>query len=279
MSLAQRFMDVLLPRGGCVMAFAEMYFDESEDLEHNLLCVAGYLFKKEKAVALEQKWASILAEAGLTHFHMVEAAHFKKGLFKGWEKERIEKLQLALFNTLKDHIESGIAISFDMRYRNQLPSAVSAGIKMVSPYSLCSYFCLMHGRWWAKNNSFDGKIGYFFEGGHANKGELGKIMRSVFSVPELRRHYAWGGDAFLDKKSSGALQCADILAWQWAKNVKDRMRGNMKTRKDLFSLLEKPHFAIHFDRAKVKEFREVVKDSNKQSFAKRAHGILQKYGV
>ena len=86
MSLAQRFMDVLLPRGGCVMAFAEMYFDESEDVRHNLLCVAGYLFKKEKAVALEQKWASILAEAGLTHFHMVEAAHYKKGMFKGWEK-------------------------------------------------------------------------------------------------------------------------------------------------------------------------------------------------
>lgn len=257
-------------------ASAEMYFDESEDEPHKLLCVAGYVFRKEKAEALELMWRETLTSVGLTHFHMVECAH-GVGMFEGWNKSDRIALQIRLFDILKEHVETGVAISFDLRFSDLCPSAISQGIEIVSPYSLCGYFSIMHSRHWAKHNSFDGKVAYFFEAGHASKSQLNVIMDGIFALPWQRDFFRYAGHAFLEKQSSGALQCADILAWQWAKNVKDRMEGISKPRADLWSLLEKPHFTIHFDEPTILELLETIKRGN--TIAKSASEIFGKYGV
>lgn len=268
MSLATRFIDILLPAGGYVVALAEMYFDESEDSNEKLLCVAGYLFKKENCQSLEQKWNVVLKRENLPYFRMVDCAH-GNGVFKGFEQKRRSEIQKELFDLLKAHMESGISISFDLRYSNLCPSAKHHGIDIVSPYALCAYFCMMQGRKWAHDNQFTGEIAYFFEAGHKHQTQANHIMKDIFSVPELRSHYRYGAHAFVPKEKSGALQCGDILAWQWLKNVKDRRKGKNRTRADLWSLLEKPHFTIHFDEYKLNEFRKVIIKNNEDAEIKR----------
>ncbi|MCU1441825.1 MAG: hypothetical protein JWP85_2822 [Rhodoglobus sp.] len=242
------------------MSFAEMYFDESESDKHNLLCVSGYIFKKERCEILEGKWSEVLKREGLPYFHMVECAHQNK-TFKGFDETRCIAIQTELMNLLKDHIEVGVSITYDLSHAHLCPSAKLHGIDIVSPYYLCCYFALMQIREWMKKENFSGDVSYWFESGHKNQTQANHIMNEIFSVPEMRSHYCYGSHSFIKKESAGALQCADILAWQWAKRVKDQMDGKDKMRADLKSLLEKPHFYMHFDLAAINEFRLVIQNS------------------
>jgi hypothetical protein len=274
MSIVSRLLNITLPKGGYAMAFAEMYFDESESTSPKILCVAGYLFKKERCESLESLWSEILLQENLPYFHMVECAH-GNGIFEGFTKSRRIEIQTKLMDLLKSHMELGISITYDLRYESLCPSAKMHGIDIVSPYSLCSYFAMMQARKWAEENKFDGQISFFFEAGNTNQSQANHIMNEIFSVPELRAHYKYGAHSFIPKESSGALQCADILAWQWCKNVKERAFGNMKPRADLFSLLEKPHFTIHFDKKTLIEFNRVVDESNKRVAAATHSGTFK----
>lgn len=243
------------------MALAEMYFDESEDEKHQLLCVAGYLFKKDNAEQLQRRWTDILGRENLPYFRMVECAH-GNGVFADLKEKQRIKIQTELFGVLKDQMETGISISFDLRFSHLIPSAKAHGITLMHPYTLCAYFCMMQGRVWAAANRFDGDIAYFFESGHKHQSQANHLMNEVFAIAELRAAYRYGGHHFLQKEASGALQCGDILAWQWSKYIKDVREKKRGPRADLLSLLEKPHFTIHFNEDNLIQFREVVQKSN-----------------
>lgn len=260
------------------MESAEMYFDESEDAKHKLLCVAGYLFRKEKRERLEREWNSVLKRESLPYFRMVDCAQ-GSGVFQGFGKERRSQIQIELFDILKEHMETGISISFDLRFDHLCPSAIYHGIDVVSPYSLCAYFCMMQGRKWASESKFEGEIAYFFESGHKHQTQANRIMNAVFDVPELRSYYRYGTHSFVPKDKVVALQCGDILAWQWSKYIKDKRESRRKPRADLMSLLERPHFTIHFNEEVLVEFRRVVKKSNESIELRKLFAILQKYGI
>jgi hypothetical protein len=155
-------------------------------------------------------------------------------------------------------MESGFAVSFELKYRDLLPSAAQHGIKIVSPYAICCYWCLMYARIWANRNNYQGDIAYFFESGHASQGEANRIMNDIFLVDELRSFYRYASHTFADKRKVLPLQTGDILAWQWRKNVKERIAGNMKPRADLLSLLEKEHLTTHFGESMLLDFRNVI---------------------
>lgn len=209
---------------------------------------------------------------------MTDCAH-GNGPFRRMAKPQRDQIQREVFGILKEHMECGFIISFDLRYKHLCPSAVMHGIGIVSPYSLCCYWGLMCGRKWAEDSGFNGDIAYFFQAGHRNQTQANHIMNEIFDVPALRKHYRYRAHAFVQKKDAIALQCADILAWQWAKNIKERKKGNMRPRADLWTLLEKPHFTIHFDEPMIMQFREVVKRANAKTAAKFAYAVVQKYGV
>ena len=51
----------LLRNGGHVVAVIQAYFDESgTDDGSKFLCVAGYIFEKEKAIAMDAEWQAML---------------------------------------------------------------------------------------------------------------------------------------------------------------------------------------------------------------------------
>lgn len=261
----ERLLDILLPSGGYVLTLVEAYFDESggSDANSPIFCVAGYLYEKDACISIDKEWKKVLEDHHLNYFRMVECAHGNKEFDKRTKEERIE-VQTKLINLIKKYALQGYSVSFDLRFSHLVPSGKAHGIEIISPYSLCCYWCLMAARNWADRNNYNGKIAYFFESGHANHAEANKIMNSIFDVPDLRDFYRYLSHSFADKKLVRPLQSADILAWQRRKNVKERMAGNNKTRADLLSLLESEHFTTHFDEKTLLDFRIAISNSNKK---------------
>jgi hypothetical protein len=258
-SVFSRLVDILLPNGGVVMPLVEAYFDESES--DGILCVAGYWYEKNAAIALDAQWKAILKKYHVEYFHMVECAHGSKQFKKINRQDRIE-MQTALMNLIKRYASGGYAASFELEHAGLLPSAKQHGIDLLSPYAFCCYFALMGLRHWANENNFRGKIAYFFESGHANHAEANRIMNDIFIVDELKDFYRYGGHAFADKSKATALQTGDILAWQWRKLIVDEKKGR-RPRKDLHSLLEGVQTNVHkFNYEAILDFRNTVARSN-----------------
>lgn len=246
------------------MKLAEMYVDESES--KHLLCLGSYIFRKEAAVELEKEWQPILAAEGLSYLHMNDFAP-GNAPYNHLSKEKRIAIQIALYDILKKHLSCGYCVTFDLTLRDLLPSAESVGIKKLTPYAFLCYFCLHWARNWAVESGFDGQVSYFFEAGNAHQSQANSIMQQVFQIPLLKLHFRYAGHSFVPKESSAAIQCADILAWQWRKNAKDRSQGLLKPRADLMSLMEKPHFALHFDRPKVLEFLQILAEDYESLYA------------
>ena len=70
-----RLLEVVLPRGGYVMALWEAYFDESgNDDMSTVFCLGGYVMRSEAARGLQVEWRKALKKAGVSYFHMVDVA-------------------------------------------------------------------------------------------------------------------------------------------------------------------------------------------------------------
>lgn len=219
MQLALRLLDILLPKGGYALAFVELYLDESEILEHNLLCVAGYIFRKERCIELEKAWPSVLR--GLPYFRSTDCAH-RTGPFEGMTDTECDAVQRRAFDVLKQHVDYGIAVTFDLRYRHLCPDSIPLGLKQVTPYTMCLHFCVQSAWKWMEDNQFDGEMAYFFEAGHPSQSESNALMNEMFKKSVLRKDFRYAAHSFIKKDHCGAIQCADILAWQTCTAAKKR---------------------------------------------------------
>jgi len=61
------------------------------------------------------------------------------------------------------------------------------------------------------------------------------------------------------KKESAAVQAADLLAWHWATDLKHQMT-NRPRRKDFESLAQAPFRGVHFDKARLLYYIELLKE-------------------
>ena len=70
LSAAVRVIRVCVLDGGCLMAFAESYFDETNTHKgDDRLCVGGYIFTKANAERQAAGWGEMLTKWGLPYFH------------------------------------------------------------------------------------------------------------------------------------------------------------------------------------------------------------------
>lgn len=71
--------------------------------------------------------------------------------------------------------------------------------------------------------------------------------------------YGYAAHSFILKQEAPAVQAADLLAWQWATDVKHRTAGRPR-RKDFASLLRLPHRGAHFDRARLLYYLKLLRE-------------------
>ena len=247
-----RLTEILLPNGGHVLALMEAYFDESYGDDSAFLCVSGYLFERDKAVALDVEWRKMLAKYELPFFHMADCAH-GFGHYKHLSRDERIAAQTEAINLIKSHATLGISNSIEIEPFSKLPP----GIVLESVYSYASLQCFFAVRKWIEDNNYNGDIAYFYEAGHKHQSDSQAFMNRVFMDATLREHYRYASHAFIPKTTNAAIQCADILAWQWHTETKKIVKGE-PSRKDLMSLLELPHFNKHFDANELAKFASIA---------------------
>jgi hypothetical protein len=88
----------------------EAYFDESgTDSEAPFLVVAGYIFEKEKAMALDVEWRNMLRRYCLPYFRTSECAH-NTGAFDHLSLQECDDVQREAITLTKAYAEQGIAV-------------------------------------------------------------------------------------------------------------------------------------------------------------------------
>jgi Protein of unknown function (DUF3800) len=238
------FAYLLLDDKDCSMAIMEAYFDESGTHAGSpFLCVAGYLFKKGNAHALDIAWREMLQEKSLPFFRMSDCAH-GTGPFQGWSKIDTTDLEIRAINLVKAYAAYGFAASVVMDDFHLIPNL---GL-FDTAYSFACLQMFLGVKYWADNNDFHGDVNYVFESGAQHQSEANAFMQNVFEHPQMRLDFRYSSHTFADKANVSQLQCADLLAWHWFTHNQRGRRGEVAKRKDFRSLLEKRIKANHFDK-------------------------------
>lgn len=208
-------------------ALIEGYFDESGTFDEapGVFCIAGYFVASDAAKKMDQEWRRVLETYELPYFHMVECAH-GNGIFKD-RSDRLE-IELEFLSLIKKFTISGFSC-----FVNSSHFKVSE--KFPDPYTSCAEICVTALQSYLSTHRIEAGIAYFFENGHPSKGSAyNRIANELKSIPN-------SSILFAEKAQIPLLQAADILAWQSAKFVKDRMQNLRPMRKDFENLLEHRH--------------------------------------
>jgi len=219
----------------------EGYFDESGSLEESpgIFCVAGYFVTTEAAKLMDAEWLDVISDYKIPFFHMVDCAPGNEW-FADIEKDDRVELVKRLIALIKKYTLEGFAIFARADAYEQPPESPDA-------YSYCAEACAQALQIFMKMHRVEGSIAYFFETGHANRGNAynqiaQKIKRPIDTL------------TFAQKCRVRILQAADILAWQGTKYAKDWLYPQMdgkppkrQPRKDFQSLMEHSHSFMHID--------------------------------
>lgn len=226
------------------MALMEAYFDESGTHEGSpFVCVAGYLFEKGNATALDIAWRRMLAEKGLPFFRMSDCAH-RTGPFKNWSKEDTSNLEIRAIDLVKTYAAHGFAASVVVDDFHLIPNL---GL-FDTAYSFACLQMFLGVQWWANANEFHGDVAYVFESGARHQSEANAFMKKVFTHPQMMIDFRYSSHTFKDKVSASQLQCADLLAWHWFTYNQRERAGQKEKRKDFLRLLGKRIKANHYDK-------------------------------
>lgn len=238
-----RLLDVVLPGDGWIVAFAEVYMDESYDdsLSPPVLTVAGYLFRKQKAKEFTREWRAFLRLKRLPYFHANECAH-GVGVFTGrTDNAEIEK---KLIELIKRYSAFGFGVNVPMEdYRKRLPTL--DGMPS-SPYGFALFAAMTQVRKWTERQNFNGQIAYFFESGY-RIGDANNFISWIFESERVRSNEKYRSHSFVPKETP-ALQSADLLAYLWHVESKRKNRpGRRPVRKDFLALIRPEDKLISYD--------------------------------
>jgi hypothetical protein len=102
---------VLLGRDGYVTIQVQAYFDESGSHAGSpVLCIAGYILRKNKAIKFGHEWRKILRWKGLPYFHMVDCAH-GNGPFKNLTKQERINVATKMIEIIKERANQRVAVT------------------------------------------------------------------------------------------------------------------------------------------------------------------------
>lgn len=244
-----RLIDILAPGTGDLVAFLECYFDESGSHEGSpVLCVAGYLFDRERCKELDTAWAKVLERFSLPYFRMSACAHNQEP-FDHLSRQECIDAERAMIGLINEHALLGVSVAINERdYNTWFDGHLSpAG----DAYSFCCWQVLAGIQNWIYKNNFDGEIAYFYEAGHTSQPQANALMNRIFNNTSLRKRYRYAAHAFVDKQKVRPVQAADILAWLQATQVKRWLKDDSRMRADFQALVAKPAHEIFIGNRKT----------------------------
>lgn len=229
--LFESIVDTVLPNGGYVMVLYHAYIDESGTHAGSpIVAVGGYLIKKSAAKKMDREWKLALTAYDLPYFHMVDCAHGAPPFDKLSADQRIA-ISKRLIGLIKEHTSLGLVAITD-------PRRFSGRPEVTDPYCFCLTACSMGLASWL-SDKVPSRIAYFFEAGHKDGALADREIISWMHDESSKKYYA--AHAFARKTDVRLLQAADLLVWQAAKFMKDKIANTRPPRGDFLSLMEHPH--------------------------------------
>lgn len=240
-------LQLILRHKGALVVLAEAYFDASGT--HGAakdLCLGGYIFKKDDALAFDMAWREMLARYALPYFHMKECAH-ATGAFAHLGHDGCDLAAREAIGLIKKHAAQGIALSVD--------KSVAMALRKASPwmneYSFIVGQVFYAVRDWAKANQLDGSVSCLFERGDVGAAQAVEDAGRILKAEEFSRDCQISMFSWASENEETPLQAADMLAWHLNLWRVKRRNGVTQRRGDFKSLLGVPTVYHHWDRSSV----------------------------
>ena len=224
-------------KAGVVMAL-RAYVDGSVR-SSNLICVAAISYGFSGAKKASAEWSKLFGDKVC---HMTDL-NAKKKDFKDISSQEASYYIVEAVKIINKHAKFIATASFDMNeiseylpreaYRKHTKALLNG---FATPYALAC-----HSVMYAIAQNTTGNLSYVFEAGDEGQKAAKKFLEYLrfdnYGSPILD-FYRLGSVVYDSKDGSHVLlQSADILAWEWAKNI-DRIRSGKKVRKSLDAILE-----------------------------------------
>ncbi len=185
----------------------------------DIFCVAGFGSTAQKWIRFEQQWNVLLKRYDIpAPFHMTDFAN-GGGKYKHWRQNHgaqeaqffVEAIKLLKRNVNKSF---GVGVAIDdlkcMQATYQLPDDINND----SPYAWCTLlFYHQVSAWFRKQHGPSDTIEVIFERGDMGQPAFPNRLRKLYPKLEL--------PIFRDK-SCAPLQAADMLAWEFRKDIRTR---------------------------------------------------------
>ena len=201
------------------------FLDDSGSPDEGIcLGVAGFVSTKYKWADFEKDWHTVLTAYGIGYFHMREYAH-SVGQFNGWRgregKRRtfLKKLISCLSGRVHKSFASAVLLK-DYRDVDELyPLHEAVGY----PLALCGRTCSAKINSWRTKRKIQEPVEIIFETGSKHANDLARIQKRDGQPEPL----------FKRKDDFGALQAADLIAWENTKALRDLELGKINGLEDL----------------------------------------------
>lgn len=218
------------------------YFDASgTHAQAQDLCLAGYLFRPNAAVAFDQEWREMLERHRLPYFHMKECAH-ATGVFASLGRDGCATAAFEAIQIIKKHAAQGIAFSLD----KSVAAALCEGSPWENEYSFLVGQVFFALRDWADRDALKDPIACLFESGDDGQGQAVLAAKKILNT-DIKDRCRISTFDWADKNEETPLQAADMLAWHMNKWRTNRRAGIYMRRKDFASLVEIPMSYHHYD--------------------------------
>ena len=229
-------LTALLPAGGTVAALYNIYLDESGTHDGSkVLALGGYLAHSDAAREMSLDWNSVLRQYGLPYFHMVDCAG-GSGVFAHLTKSDRIAVATIMIDLIKVYTSGGFAA---------ITPPHRVNLEGHNAYTYCVQTCM--NAMLSMDDAADPecKIALFLESGHESASLANSEIERIRKIENSAAHKKLISHSFVGKADICLLQAADILVWQCAKYVKDKLSKARPPRADYVSLMKHPTWFMH----------------------------------
>ena len=238
-----------------MVTISEAYFDESyEDGGPRVLCVAGYVFRKSKAVEFGTEWSRYLRSKGLPYFHANECAH-ACGVFDG--RDDTDAISRRLIALTKQKSDFGVAVAIDRSaYAEVFPDGQTL---MPSPYAFALMNCLYTMAHWRAARQRTSPTAFFLEQGHEHADDAHRYLRFLLRSNDFAQRLGYHSHGFVPKVTP-QVQPSDLLAWLWRLQYSRQLSMSARPwRADLTAII-RPHDRLtYFGKAELEYFKSKIR--------------------
>lgn len=195
----------------------QAFLDESgTHAGSRVTAMAGYVIDDDALLLLETEWIATLQKYGMDELHMREFVP-PYGKYSHWDGQKKRETLEGLVRLVHKHSLIGVGAALEMTHFMSTSHAFAhskSPALVASPYEWCFRYCAVQAASWADSCGKVGAIDYLLDDGCNSRGSVYERFQMSLDAPALREGFRLGSLNFGNSKTSPALQCADLLAYE-----------------------------------------------------------------